>query len=96
LGAHVDALRAFVKFRHPAITTLQLVPPAPSARHDGDSSSGLSLDGRGEVSASQPIKGGGVTVDAQCDARAESYQDDAVLVWPLFAGDARFPEPHTL
>jgi ribonuclease Z len=74
VGTHIDALRNFVKFRHPTITALQLVPPTPASGDDG-----------GDAHAAAPA----YAADDKCDAAAESYQDDSVLVWPLFAGEAK-------
>ena len=64
IGTHVEALRDFVRFRHPEVTALRLVPPGiQSARRD--------------VFAPDDTRA--------CDAAAESYQDDTVMVFPLFA-----------
>ena len=62
VGTHVQALRDFVRFRHPEVTALRLVPPGLRSQ---------------DVFAPDDTRA--------CDAAAESYRDDAVMVFPLFA-----------
>ena len=69
VGTHVEALRDFVRFRHPEVTALRLVPP------------GLT---RQDVFAPDDTRA--------CDAAAESYRDDAVMVFPLFAPSGAGPD----
>ena len=71
VGTHVEALRDFVRFRHPEVTALRLVPPG-LARRDVD------------VFAPDDTRA--------CDAAAESYRDDAVMVFPLFAPSGAGPD----
>jgi ribonuclease Z len=71
VGTHVEALRDFVRFRHPEVTALRLVPPGLT-RRDGD------------VFAPDDTRA--------CDAAAESYRDDAVMVFPLFAPSGAGPD----
>lgn len=65
IGTHVEALRDFVRFRHPEVTSLRLVPP------------GIQNASSRDVFAPDDTRA--------CDAAAESYQDDTVMVFPLFA-----------
>ena len=69
VGTHVEGLRDFVRFRHPEVTALRLVPP------------GLT---RQDVFAPDDTRA--------CDAAAESYRDDAVMVFPLFAPSGAGPD----
>ena len=69
VGTHVEALRDFVRFRHPEVTALRFVPPGLTRR---------------DVFAPDDTRA--------CDAAAESYRDDAVMVFPLFAPSGAGPD----
>ena len=89
VGAHVEALRGFVRFRHPAVTTLRMMPSSPDPGIDADANAPSGpVEGEELLEREREREGPRDAVDAQ----AQSYVDDSVRVWPLFAdagGDGR-------